>query len=124
MEVIIVKDGTVPVAVAKVVNTDGGVRGGLTDFLESMDPDGDMHQYVEAFYAGDDGTRYIGVTWADGDGFNVIGFIGLNDALTWLNDGATDEAIADSNLSHGDRLHWAITYDPGDDESYGHVFSI
>jgi len=118
MQVIVIKDGTVPVAIAKVVATDGEVD--VQKHIEAEDVNRDAHQWVESFTVPDD-TRFVGVSWDEFMGFQVFGYTSLGEALAALDTFATPEAIANSNI---DGRHWAVTYDPGDDESYGHVFTL
>jgi hypothetical protein len=118
MQVIIIKDGTVPMAVAKVLRTDGPFD--VQKHIEANDPNSDAHQFVEAFEVPDE-TRFLGVTWDEFMGFQVQSYTTLGDALNELDEGATGEAIKDSNI---DGQHWSVTYDPGENESYGHVFDI
>lgn len=107
MKVVVVKDGTIPVVVGKVLATDG-------ELAE------DIHAYAEVFEVDDDTTALF-VGWTEFEGFHVAGLADLNLALRLMNDGASDEAIRGSNI---DGRHWAVTYGEGDHESYGHVFWI
>lgn len=113
MKVIVVKDGTVPVVVGKVWATDFGPDGALAE---------DVHEYAEVFEVADDTTALF-VGWTDFEGFQVSGFTDLNLALRLMNEGASEKAIAESNI---DGRHWSVTYneDDEDHETYGHVFWI
>jgi len=120
MQVIIVKDGTVPIAVAKVVETDGEDGKNLDAYLTKHDTDPWL---VESFTVNDD-TRFLFVGWSEGDGFDAIGFGDLGKALDYLNEDADPDQVANSNLNG---RHWAITYNEAEDgegESYGHVFTL
>ena len=112
MQLVILKDGTVPVAVAKVLATDGD----LSDWRDEVAND-DAHSYVEVFDVPDDSTA-IGVSWADGMGFEVYGHRTLGNALAALTQSA------DSDVSKYAEGHWGTVYGEGDDESYGHVFTL
>lgn len=121
MQVVIIKDGTVPIALAKVVETDGEDGANLARFLDREDPNSDINHLVEAFTV-PDSSRFVFVGWSEGEGFNVIGCSNLDDALNILNEDATPNAIAESNLNG---RHWAVTYgEESEYESYGHVFTL
>lgn len=121
MIVAVFKDGTVPIAIAKVVASDHNAN-----LNHSNRPEGpsygeelaasDAHEYVELFEVPDD-TIYLAVTWMDGMGFGVSGFSTLLPALRLIEDNGRQP----TEYGPG---HWNITYGSGDDESYGHVFRI
>ena len=116
MQVIILKDGTVPVALAKVLHTDGlDAR-----YREELSLTG-AHNYVETFDLPDDSAAAF-VTWQDGEGFNVTGYPVVQEALDALFafDGDVEPGMAHL-VNYG---HWSLTYGFGDDESYGHVFTL
>jgi hypothetical protein len=128
MQVIILKDGTVPVVVAKVIATDleglpeesEYMTSTVQRFIEKEDPDGDLNAFIQCFTV-TEGSRFIYVTWTEDDGFEVTGFETLARALALLNVDALPAQIAASYLEEG---HWSLTYDPGDNEAYGHVFAL
>ena len=121
MRLVILKDGTVPIVVLKQVAEDrfDGLDSEVGD-IDGQLQDSDLHQRIQLFEVPDD-TTHVGVSWDEFNGFQVYGYTDLATALGALNALASDEAIANSNI---DGRHWAVTYDPGDDESYGHVFTL
>lgn len=122
MQVIIVKDGTVPIALAKVVETDGPEGSRLPEYLSLWETQGGMtHDVFEVFEVPDD-SRFVFVGWTEDEGFNVIGFKNLERALDVLNEDATPDEVANSNING---RHWALTYGRDTEwESYGHVFTL
>ncbi|HET9671699.1 MAG TPA: hypothetical protein VFQ40_02485 [Actinomycetota bacterium] len=113
MIVAVFKDGTVPVAVAKVIASDHGAS--LNDYADEL-AGSEAHQHVELFDV-PDGSRFLAVTWTDGWGFTVKGFTDGISAIAFIEDGA-DRAADEYEPGR----HWNITY--GDDEGYGHVFRV
>lgn len=117
MNLFVLKDGTIPVAILRPVAVDTGAD--LGRYGEEL-ASGDAHEYLERFTVPDE-SAYVLVTWDEFMGFTVSGFREIGPALEALNGEATNEAIANSHLDTG---HWAVTYGEGDHESYGHVFTL
>jgi len=119
---VILKDGTIPVAVARIVAVDHGAD--LESYAEELAESngGGVHSYVELFEV-EDGSTYVTVTWDEFSGYTVAGW----NRLDWALDHVAD-ADRPGDLGRPDEYerekHWTITYGVGDDESYGHVFAI
>ena len=98
---LLVRDGTVPVTLARILHEDG-------------EPpwDGDM-VFIEEI--GDE-CQWLGWWWADSDSGST-GFETFTEALQWLQ----LETVGDVTVGPG---HLAVTYGEGDDESYGHIFDV
>ena len=120
MELVILKDGTIPVMVARVVARDHGAD--LETYAEEL-AEGEAHSYVEVFKV-EDGSTYVTVTWDEFSGYTVAGW----NRLDWALDHVADKKHGAPVEEYEPGKHWNVTYcDPdgdGDDESYGHVFAI
>lgn len=112
MRVLIVKDGTIPVLVARVLATDGD-----TDELEERTSDGDLG--LEVFEVPDD-AEALGVAWHEDDGFTVY----ATTLAEWLKGSQADDTggpiepvdighLVQSDIAHGEDEHW-----------YSHLFDL
>lgn len=118
MDILILKDGTIPIGVAKLLAQDVSNEDGLVQQL-SHEVGEDLHHVAEVFTVHD--APYLMVAWHEEDGFDATTTENLALAFDWLNHGATEEEIATSQL---DGKHWAVTVRPGDHEWYKHLFII
>lgn len=115
MNVLVVKDGTVPILVAEVLYTDLGDH--ENDEYEGI---GDIeHDYIERFSV-DGRPEALDISWADGDGFSVYG----TTVADWLKNrqedeaGGTIEEVSPGHLVQSDTAH-------GEDEAwYAHLFDL
>lgn len=116
MDLVLIKDGTVPLAVAKVVARDAA--GTLTTAGEEL-ANSDGHEVAELFQV-DNSTRFVSITWFDGLGFSVAGWATEREAIEDLEDGEPGSAQVYS------RGHWGRVYgdEETDDVGYGHVFAL
>ena len=118
MDILLVRDGTVPMAIARLLAQDGTVDD-LIEFL--ADRDGDLEAEMHKV---EDGSTYIGACWFDGDGFTLVGFNDVREAFEWLADDGLGIPVKTETYSPG---HWGATYpsgNPDDPRGYGHVFAV
>jgi hypothetical protein len=118
MDIVIFKDGTIPIGVGKMIATDVGGDDELVERL-THESGSDMHDFVELFVVDD--YPYLLVMWHEDDGFTAVTTGNLAQAFAWLNEDVSDEEIATSNM---DGKHWAVTVNPGDHEYYRHLFML
>lgn len=129
MDYLLVRDGTVPIAIAQVVAFDDSIEA-LDEFL--ADRDGDLE--VELHSVGvvgpgiiidySEAPRYIGACWFDGDGFTLVGFNDVREGLEWLAEDGLGHPVKTETYAIG---HWGATYpsgDPDDPRGYGHLFQV
>jgi len=121
MHVVILKDGTVPVAVAPVRFSDGDQRDYINGELSEEVADSDAHNYVEVFEV-PEGTHALRIGWADGMGFDVRGFADMDAARADFLRGMEDGQTWDADTS--DPGHWSATVNPGDYEGYEHAIAL
>lgn len=116
MDILLVKDGTVPLAVARLVAIDGD-RAEFDKHLETFE-DIELQRFEV-----DDSSKYLIVTWFDGDGFSVFGYPLLAPALESLQE--PSDYFPPSKVESDDGKHFIVTYgDPDGDCGYGHVFTL
>lgn len=120
MDLFIVKDGTVPIAIAKVIRRESGPKTRLQEAAEVL-ANSDAHSYLEHFEVPST-TTAVTISWADGWGFEVKGYPSFREALRAFNREVTDDH------GHGveilDALHRVATFGNENDESYLHVWSL
>ena len=119
MKVLIVKDGTVPIVVAKIIATDWGPEGAEDGEL-ALDRYGIESDVLETFEV-DGEPEALDVTWADGEGFSVYG----TTLAEWFKYRQEDECggkiepvlaplhFVQSDICHGEDEHW-----------YSHLFVL
>lgn len=116
MQVLIVKDGTVPLVVAEVLAHDWGE-------LEPYEGIGDIdHDYIEVFEV-EGKPEALGVVWADGDGFSVFG----TTIEEWMKDAQADDTGGPVEVVNGKagQLHLVQSeVTSGDERWYSHLFVL
>lgn len=114
MKLLILNDGTIPVVVSRVIETDGD---DLPDRTQS-DAGWDV-RLVDI----PDGSRYLGIYWSPDLGFDWFGFETYPSASRWLR-----TCPAGSHKGPVTTLtprHDVVVYDEGEDlESYAHLFTL
>lgn len=122
MDLFVIKDGTVPIAIAKVIRREQDVTPEGKDPLDEADEairDSDAHQYIQRFTVPDD-TEAVVVAWYDG--FSVDGYPSFADAF----EAYQAESIPESR-EQLDEDHWTSIFDGplgDDDEGYVHVWRL
>lgn len=112
MKVLVVKDGTVPILVAKVLYTD--LRDTVFEGVGNIE-----HEVAELFDVGNIYTEALYVCWADGEGFSVSP-VTMSEGFVLLQD-PSDPREPITEVSPG---HFVTTVDPGDNEWYAHLFDL
>ena len=118
MRVLVVKDGTVPVVVARVLGADME----SSDWLEVATQDSNLE--LELFEVDGD-PEALDVTWADGEGFSVYG----TTIEAWMKDRQADECGGPIDVVNGRQGHLHLVqsdvcHGSEDEHWYSHLFVI
>lgn len=113
MRVLVVKDGTVPILVAKVLATDKP-PGGWPEGVGDID-----HEYAELFDIDEEDPEALDIAWADSMGFTVY----ATTIAQWFEDRQADPNGGPISYSDGQFIQSDIGH--GEDEQwYAHLFIL